>query len=182
MKLVIDLPSREEQWAFNKKRWEEVCADSFLASLPHRFETNAFGYLLMSPPPALRHARYCAEIMLTLRDMLPNGASYENVPVSTSDGVRALDVVWGSTELLQGDGADDLLFEKCPEICVEVMSPSNTLKEMAHKKTLYFDAGAEEVWLCAEDGKMTFYTKDNPDVIAEQSTKCPDFPKVVKLS
>lgn len=181
MKLVIELPPREEQWAFNRKRWQEVCADSFLASLPHRFETNAFGYLLMSPPPALKHARYCAEIMLMLRELLSDGASYENVPVSTTDGVKAPDVVWGSTALLHGDGADDLLFEQCPEICVEVLSPSNTQQEMAHKKALYFDAGAQEVWLCEEDGNMCFYAKEDPDDGMAQSALCPEFPKVVTL-
>jgi hypothetical protein len=32
--------------------------------------------------------------------------------------------------------------------------------EMNEKRDLYFEAGAQEVWLCGLDGKMEFYTPD----------------------
>jgi Uma2 family endonuclease len=42
-------------------------------------------------------------------------------------------------------------------LCVEVLSSSNTLAEMNHKKELYFEQGAKEFWLCDTQGTMTFY-------------------------
>jgi hypothetical protein len=34
-----------------------------------------------------------------------------------------------------------------PELCIEVVSPSNSVKELQEKLTAYLAAGAEEVWI-----------------------------------
>jgi len=47
---------------------------------------------------------------------------------------------------------------KAPEICVEIVSPSNTDKEMQDKIQLYLAKGAKEVWLCNLEGELRFYT------------------------
>jgi Uma2 family endonuclease len=62
--------------------------------------------------------------------------------------------------------------ERAPEICVEVLSPSNSKPEMEEKRALYFEAGAQEVWICGLDGKMEFYTAD----LSAASRLCPMFP------
>ena len=43
------------------------------------------------------------------------------------------------------------------EVCIEVLSPSNTQSEMDEKRGLYFARGANEVWLCDEQGNLSFY-------------------------
>jgi Uma2 family endonuclease len=65
-----------------------------------------------------------------------------------------------------------------PEICIEVLSDSNTQAEMAEKRQLYIDAGAEEVWICAENGVMAFY--DGDAQIAD-SILVPDFPGALSV-
>jgi Uma2 family endonuclease len=65
-----------------------------------------------------------------------------------------------------------------PEICVEVRSPSNTDAEMDAKRALYFEAGAEEVWICDEDGAMRFYDADGE---MDASHRAPAFPAHVEL-
>jgi len=42
------LPTRDEQIELNRRRWSEVLADSSLADLPYRIETNAYGELVMN--------------------------------------------------------------------------------------------------------------------------------------
>ena len=64
-----------------------------------------------------------------------------------------------------------------PEICVEVVSASNTGEEMEEKKSLYFARGAQEVWVC-ENGVMRFYRPDGP---LEKSVLVPDFPKRIEI-
>src|SRR5690606_1267299 len=153
MLLVIELPQREQQLAINRRRWEEVCADPALAQMPGRIETNAHGQILMSPPPSGIHAHRQRNIARSLEDLL-GGLALSECPISTVDGVRAADVGWYSeARFAQVQG--QIAFELAPEICVEVLSPSNTPAEMAAKKQLYFEAGAAEVWLCAEEGAMT---------------------------
>lgn len=66
-------------------------------------------------------------------------------------------------------------FIRSPEICDEVISPSNSEEEVREKMALYFDAGAKEVWISDVFGAMTFYR--SVDVTLPRSTWCPDFPE-----
>ena len=177
MKLVIDLPPREELLIRNRMRWAEVLADPTLADLPFRVETNCYGTLLMTPAPSGHHSSRQGEIAFQLRSLL-GGHTLPECPISTLDGVRATDVGWYSHErfaLVKGQ----IAFETAPEICVEVLSPSNTDSEMANKKQLYFEAGAEEVWYCRADGKMEFYGRETTDAPVTHSTLCPNFPSEI---
>jgi Uma2 family endonuclease len=64
---------------------------------------------------------------------------------------------------------------QAPELCVEVMSASNTDEEMTEKRRLYRDAGAEEVWVVDADGRVRFFADEEMD----QSVLAPDFPAQV---
>jgi Uma2 family endonuclease len=108
---------------------------------------------------------------------MPNGRVITECPISTADGVRAADIAWASPECLRHLG-NRAIYPRCPEICVEVLSPRNTRTEIEEKKRLYFDAGAEEVWLCSSNGSMTFFSEEGA---ITTSTLCPKFPKRVKL-
>jgi Uma2 family endonuclease len=63
-----------------------------------------------------------------------------------------------------------------PEICIEVVSEANSSMELAHKRALYFQSGAIEVWQCDEKGGLTFFT---PQGEVGSSSICPNFPKSV---
>lgn len=177
MQLVIDLPPREEQLAFNRRRWEELSEDPQLAAIPCRIETNALGQILMSPLPAGEHSYRVNRIILKLTELL-GGLALPECPVSTIDGVRGADVGWYSDgRFAQVKG--QLVFELAPEICIEALSPSNTEPEMREKRKLYFEAGALEFWLCAADGAMSFFSADDPEVALPASKVCPEFPEAI---
>ena len=177
--LTITLPNQPAQTAFNLRRWEELCADAELAKVEGRIETDRHGHILMSPPPAPSHGSIQARIASLLDQLLPEGRVLTECPISTADGVRAADVAWASATCLR-DLGNRACFLRAPEICVEVLSPTNTEAEMREKAALYFDAGAEEVWLCDTTGRMKFLTspKGRP---ARQSRRCPRFPQQVEL-
>jgi Uma2 family endonuclease len=44
-----------------------------------------------------------------------------------------------------------------PEIVVEVLSKGNTEVEIAGKRRLSLNEGAEQVWTCAENGTVRFF-------------------------
>ena len=50
----------------------------------------------------------------------------------------------------------DTPYPVAPEICVEVVSPSNSSAEIAEKIGLYLNQGALEVWICDQNGALTF--------------------------
>ncbi|GAB5521337.1 MAG: hypothetical protein RhofKO_35880 [Rhodothermales bacterium] len=65
-----------------------------------------------------------------------------------------------------------------PEICVEALSPGNTGAETTEKRRLYFEAEAEEVWLCDIDGHMQFFMSDGK---VTTSPRVPSFPTRIEL-
>jgi Uma2 family endonuclease len=177
--LTIELPSHQAQTGFNLRRWTELLADAELAKIEGRIETDRHGHVIMSPPPAPAHGSFQSEIAHLLRTRLPLGRVLTECPVSTADGVKAADVAWASPEQMRELG-NRSCFPQAPEICVEVLSPGNTDTEIEEKVALYFDAGAEEVWLCAASGGMKFMARGVTRPL-KTSRLCPDFPKQVKL-
>jgi Uma2 family endonuclease len=179
--LTLELPPQEAQRAFNMRRWAELLSDRELARIEGRIETDRHGRIIMSPPPAPSHGSHQAAIAHWLCNLMPKGRVLSECPISTADGVKAADVAWASPERMQELG-DQVCFPRAPEICVEVLSPSNTEPEIKEKTELYFDAGAREVWLCApENGKMTFLAATGPAPM-RASRLCPRFPEQMQLS
>ena len=176
MPITIELPDLKSQTAFNLARWAEICTDPRLANLPDRIETDRHGHILMTPPPGFPHSDRQGQIMTLLIQLLPTGRAMPECPISTADGVKAVDLAWlasGRLELRERP----LVLTGAPEICIEVFSPSNTQREIDEKRALYFDAGATEVWICNLDGSMSFFVGADRQVSA--STLCPAFPHVI---
>jgi Uma2 family endonuclease len=176
--ITIELPSQAAQTAFNLRRWNELLDDPELARIEGRIETDRHGQIIMIPPPSALHGSFQYRIARLLEDRMPRGRVLTECPISTADGVKAADVAWVSPACLRELG-NRACFPKAPEICVEVLSPRNTQAEIGEKMRLYFDAGAKEVWVCAQSGAMTFFGPDQ--VPLEVSKLCPKFPLQVKL-
>ena len=174
MALTIDPRPSAEQIAFNLERWNVVLADRDLAMLPHRIETDRHGHILLSAAAAPIHGTEQSRIGTLLKKALPQGIVITECPLSTADGVKATDVAWLAPHRAE-EAHSDVPLTNAPEICVEIVSPSNTAGELDEKRALYFGAGAEEVWICELNGDIKFYSKDSPET-QEHSHVCPSFP------
>jgi Uma2 family endonuclease len=136
-------------------KWEEVLRDPSLRDLPYKIELNAWGKIEMSPARA-RHARLQAYITAELTNQLPDGVVFTECPILTDIGLRVPDVAWASQTFMQLHGSVEIL-PKAPEICVKVVSPSNTEAEITEKIRAYLQAGAQEVWIATEAGELHFF-------------------------
>jgi Uma2 family endonuclease len=117
--------------------------------------------------------RHVGRILELLHGHLPAGKVLAETRVVTSDGVKVTDAAWISAGYAaELEGKHPAALERAPEICVEVLSPSNTAEEMAEKSALYFEAAAQEVWLCRLDGKIVFYTP-HPSPVSSISSEFP---------
>jgi Uma2 family endonuclease len=175
--LTLELRPRAEQTAFNLRRWDEVLSDPELRKIAGRVETDRHGRIIMSPPPAPNHGEFQVQIAALLRQLMPDGKTISECPVSTADGVRGVDVAWASRERRREVG-NRSCFVQAPEICIEIISPSNLEAEINEKMALYFDAGAIEVWICGAFGNMSFFAADSKQM--EKSNLCPKFPVEVQ--
>ena len=162
--------------ALHTLTWEELCADPSLQDLPYRIELNGLNQIVMSPLH-FRHGRYQGKIYNLLSRLLPGGEPSVETAVSTSDNVKVPDVIWADNEFIQRY-ADAYATPTAPQICIEVLSPANSVREIEQKRLLYFEAGAREVWLCDLQGEMEFHA---PAGRMERSALCPEFPARIQL-
>ena len=49
-------------------------------------------------------------------------------------------------------------YNKAPELCVEIVSLSNSKQEMAQKTEMYLAKGAQEVWVVYGDERLEVFT------------------------
>ncbi len=154
--------------------WSSVIANPLLANLPFKIELNEWGKIEMSPA-SNAHGMLQTAIAFLLKDQLASGKAFVECSIQTAKNVKVADVVWCSTAFLKQYGTMTP-YPAAPDIVVEVASPSNRLAELMEKKALYFEQGAQEVWLCDDNGTMQFYRLNE---LLAHSVLCPDFPDQV---
>jgi len=157
--------------------WQDVCNDPQLRNLPYKIELTGAGKIVMSPAKTLHSALQWAIQQLIYQQLSGTGRILPECPVQTRDNVKVADVAWLSEERF-ARVRDESACSVAPEICVEIMSASNTEGEMRDKRALYLEAGASEVWICGEDGALRFF-----DQAGERQTSAliPNLPGQIRV-
>jgi Uma2 family endonuclease len=132
--------------------WAEVINNPLLKDLPFKIELNKFGKILMSPA-SNQHGRIQSRMAANLINKLPSGEVITECSIQTSEGVKVADVAWASNEFIE-TFAYETPYPKAPEICIEIVSPSNSKTEISEKVNLYLAKGAHEVWVVYEDSRI----------------------------
>ena len=136
--------------------WANVLDDPLLQNLPFKIELNKFGNLLMSPA-SNNHGRIQSRLAAMLLNKLPKGEVICECSIMTSDGVKVVDVAWLSEQFIQ-EFEYMTPYPKSPELCIEIMSPSNSRAEIENKVELYLAKGASEVWVVFDLNDMQIFT------------------------
>ena len=173
--------------------WQEIVENPSLAGLPFKIETNEFGQVVMSPTKYL-HGIFQARLSRLLETHLTNGIVSNETAIETRKGVKVPDVAWSSFAFFELH-REEFALSSATEICIEVISncksrnlalprfrfesPSNTVREIATKRKLFFERGALEVWTCDLEGNVQFYDARGE---LEHSLLAPKFPKLVSLN
>jgi Uma2 family endonuclease len=157
------------------ERWRSILDDPQMQDLPFKVETNGHGQLVLS-----LHKRIHSIRQTQVTDRLANtvdrpGIRSVELTIGTSKGVKVVDVAWMSAERFTTLDQETEPTPIAPELCVEGCS-SSTEEEMKEKRALYFEAGAEEVWIVVEDGTVAFYSERRP---VRSSALAPEFPSTL---
>lgn len=99
------------------------------------------------------------------------------VRIFTTKGTKVADIAWSSEQrfkIIEHEAECSV----APELCIEVLSSSNTNIEIEEKIQLYISAGAIEFWVCTEDGDMMFFDANGQ---LKKSELIPAFPNKVKV-
>lgn len=154
-------------------QWREVCEHPSLQNLPFKIELNEKGQILMSPVKVY-HSAFQGKITRLLPD---NGIVLPECAIKTTKGTKVADIAWSSEQrfkIIEHEAECSV----APELCIEVLSSSNTNIEMEEKRQLYISAGAIEFWVCTEDGDMMFFDANGQ---LKKSELIPAFPNKVKV-
>ena len=155
MQELIEAPLSREELAM---RYRAICDDPCLSGVPGKIELDLWGRLLMTPPSTyhgLVQGRLTHKIKVAL-----GGEVITEAPVVTPVGLFLADVAWASAGFMSTHGSESPLM-RAPEICIEVVSPSNSVKELTEKRDAYLVSGAKEVWIVYPQSKRCeFYGKD----------------------
>ena len=156
--------------------WSEVVAHPSLRDLPFKIELNEYGAIVMTPVK-IKHSVHAGEITLLIGRMRAEGKVFVECAIKTRKGTKVADVAWSSPErfaVIENETDASI----APEVCVEVVSASNTDKEMKGKRELYFEREAQEVWTCDEQGGMRFF---NAKRELKRSRLFPNFPERIEV-
>ena len=137
--------------------WQQVIENPFLQNLPFKIELNKWGKVLMSPA-SNNHGRWQFEVGALIKENKQSGVVITECSIQTSEGVKVADVAWLSDAFVEKHGFETP-YDTAPEICVEIISPSNSKDEMNEKINLYLAQGAKEVWLCNQKGEVSYYSQ-----------------------
>jgi len=163
--------------ATTESTWERVLHDPQLRDLPFKIETNRHGQLVLSPHTPF-HSRFQSRVLRLLDEYAPpSGEATIEFAVQTSRGVKVPDVVWLSEDRWSQIPEDAEASPVVPELCVEVRSAGNTDEEMTEKRRLYLEEGAQEVWVCDEEGALRFFDAEGERT---QSALAPDVPTAIE--
>jgi Uma2 family endonuclease len=137
---LIEAPLSREELVV---RYRELCDDPCLTNVPGKIELDSWGRLLMTPA-AIYHGLIQGRLAHKLKSAL-GGEVITEGPIATSVGLFVPDVAWASAGFMSAHGSEFALM-RAPEICIEVVSPSNSVREMTEKRDAYLACGALEVW------------------------------------
>jgi Uma2 family endonuclease len=161
-----------------------ITADELLV-MPHRDEHGndcrlelIRGELKVMSPSKLPHGILCARVAAELygfvreRDLgVVVGAETGFIVARDPDTVLGVDAGFISHERLSTVEDLDKFFPSAPDLAVEVMSPSNTMREMEEKAALYFGAGARAVWVFNPKRRTAVvYSSSGVRTLSEQDT------------
>ncbi|MFZ1492940.1 MAG: Uma2 family endonuclease [Candidatus Competibacter denitrificans] len=154
-------------------QWQDVCEHPSLQNLPFKIELNEKGQILMSPVKVY-HSAFQGKIS----QLLPKqGVVLAECAIKTAKGTKVADIAWcseGRFKQIEQETECSI----APEVCIEVLSFSNTGGEIEEKRMLYLTVGAIEFWVCNENGDMAFFDASGP---LKTSILIPEFPHQVKI-
>jgi Uma2 family endonuclease len=153
---LIEVPLSSDDLA---ARYRALCDDPCYANVPGKIELDVWGRMVMTPP-SFYHGVIQGRLCRRLATL--GGEVVAEAPVVTPMGLFVADVAWASPRFMGAHGRETPL-TRAPEICIEVVSPANSVKELREKTAAYLAAGAEEVWIAyLQSKRFEFHGRQGP--------------------
>jgi Uma2 family endonuclease len=137
-------------------QWSEVIDSLYFKNLPFKIELNRYGKIEMTAA-SNKHGRLQLHRRIAATQAKKRRSFLTECSVQTTEGVKVADVAWCSKAFIKQYGYQTP-YSAAPEICIDIVSPSNSQQEMHDKVQLYLQAGAEEVSIVWEHGVVEYFS------------------------
>lgn len=148
---LIEAPLSSEDLA---ARYRSLCDDPCYANVPGKIELDVWGRMVMTPASVYHgvlQGRLCRRLAAL------GGEVIIEAPIVTSTGLFVADLAWASSSFMSVHELETPL-TRAPELCLEVVSPTNSVKELREKIAAFLECGALEVWIVYPQSKrIEFY-------------------------
>jgi Uma2 family endonuclease len=128
-----------------ERRWVDIDREPRYRDHVGKVELTQWGEVLLSPPVGMPHGSMAVHLARLLEDAL-GGRCVVEVGVITDAGIRAPDVLWCSDAYLEAH-PEQVVLRAAPELCIEIVSPTDSMKQLREKMGAYLRAGAREAWI-----------------------------------
>jgi Uma2 family endonuclease len=134
-----------------------------------------WGQVVTVTRPKMKHAKLQSRLVRLLRPkaehlgVVESEVAFRALPEYDLRGADVAFIVkdrWESTD-------DDDNLHGSPEIVIEVLSPSNTKREMQEKATLYLATGAHEFWVVDARQKQVKVVRREGTLLYEREQRIP---------
>ena len=153
---LIEVPLSAAELAL---RYRDLCDNPCFANIPGKIEIDIWGRLVMTPPSyyhGVVQGRLCRSLAVL------GGEAGVETAIASATGLFVADVTWASDRFMRAH-AGAIALEQAPELCIAVVSPSNSRKDLQEKTAAFFAAGAKEVWIVYPQSKRCeFYGPQGP--------------------
>jgi Uma2 family endonuclease len=155
-------------------RYQDLCDNRCFANVPGKIEIDVWGRLVMTPPSyyhGLVQGRLCRSLAAL------GGETGVETAIATATGLFVADVTWASDQFVRAH-LGEIALQQAPEVCIEVVSPSNSRNELEGKTAAFLAAGAREVWIVyLKSKRCEFY---GPQGLMDRSNFAVDLSELFK--
>jgi len=152
--VVVPTPAR---WKTSQERQEDEVwtAESLLALADdeNRYELVR-GELVMMSPAGVRHGKFAARLVRAIGSYIEEhelGEAYTAEPGFELEAepltIRAPDVAFVRRERIPPEGEPEGFWAIAPDLVIEIISPSETARQVHEKVADYLRAGTQLLWL-----------------------------------
>jgi Uma2 family endonuclease len=161
---ALDIVSRKPTAAELEQRFREVMDDARFSDIGP-WELNEHGDIVVSPVSG-EHGRAQALLVVEIERQL-GGRAWIEQAIRRDDGPPIVpDVQWSDPEFYEAHKRSGLL-PRAPRLCVEIVSPSNSIEHLREKCRIYLALGAEEAWIVDPISRLAeIYGKEGRRTVA----------------
>lgn len=135
-----------------KEGTKQELVNGMVVNVDHSFVSN--GKVVRMPSPGIRHGEVQGNVLFAIKSFLKQhriGRVVTESGMLVANGVRGPDVSYYSAERLPLDQEVIAYHDQPADLCVEVLSPSDTRQELLLKANEYLRNGVRMVWLIDPD-------------------------------